>query len=146
MNMSGAEPASYMSPTDALVRFARGDLSTTELQKELGSAVELRYLSSSQREIRVRPGSSLPVVLLTRDDVRRAIQRYLAFQWTEETLSDWAATIRLLDSSFEVAEPQRGGAGEPARQIILQPNGETIIKAFNVTSKTYEIIATIRPK
>jgi hypothetical protein len=39
-----------------------------------------------------------------------------------------------------------GGAGERARQIILQTNGETVIKALNVTKKTYEVIATIRPK
>ena len=63
-------------------------------------------------------------------------------------VSRWLpAGQRALMSSLEGgARMLSGGAGERARQIILNPNGETIIKALNVTSKTYEVIATIKPK
>jgi hypothetical protein len=39
-----------------------------------------------------------------------------------------------------------GGAGEKARQIILQPSGETVVKALNVSKHAFETIAIIRPK
>ena len=39
-----------------------------------------------------------------------------------------------------------GGAGERARQIILNPDGTTIIKAFNVSSETFETVRVITPR
>ncbi|MGH9817008.1 MAG: RHS repeat-associated core domain-containing protein, partial [Candidatus Acidiferrales bacterium] len=39
-----------------------------------------------------------------------------------------------------------GGAGERARQIILNPDGTTIIKAFNVGRETFETIRVIAPQ
>ncbi|HEX8850736.1 MAG TPA: hypothetical protein VF761_14495 [Gemmatimonadaceae bacterium] len=39
-----------------------------------------------------------------------------------------------------------GGAGQNARQIILQTNGQTTVTALNVAKKTYEVIATIKPQ
>jgi hypothetical protein len=38
-----------------------------------------------------------------------------------------------------------GGAGANARQIILNPNDETVIKALNVTKGVYEVVKTIKP-
>jgi len=39
-----------------------------------------------------------------------------------------------------------GGTGEKARQVILNPDGSTVIKAFNVVTKTYDHVITIDPK
>lgn len=38
-----------------------------------------------------------------------------------------------------------GGTGPGARQVILYPNGTTVIKALNVSKKIYETVATITP-
>jgi hypothetical protein len=39
-----------------------------------------------------------------------------------------------------------GGVGERARQVILNPDGSTIIKAFNVAEKAWEVIKVIQPQ
>jgi len=39
-----------------------------------------------------------------------------------------------------------GGAGERARQIILNPDGSTIVKAFNVAKETWEVVKEIKPQ
>ena len=41
------------------------------------------------------------------------------------------------------AEMLSGGAGANARQVILNPDGSTIVKAFNVAKKTYEVVKEI---
>lgn len=38
-----------------------------------------------------------------------------------------------------------GGAGARARQVILNTDGSTVVKAFNVSKKTYEVVQTITP-
>ena len=65
-----------------------------------------------------------------------------------KAVSSWLpAGQRALMTSLEGgARMLSGGAGERARQIILQPNGETIVRAFNVGQKTYEVIAVIKPE
>ncbi len=40
----------------------------------------------------------------------------------------------------------QGGAGERARQIILNPDGTTIVKVFNVGRETFETIRVITPQ
>jgi hypothetical protein len=38
-----------------------------------------------------------------------------------------------------------GGVGARARQILMNPDGTTVVKAFNTTKKEYQIIKTITP-
>lgn len=38
-----------------------------------------------------------------------------------------------------------GGAGANGRQVILQPNGETLVKAADLAKNTFEVIAHIKP-
>ena len=38
-----------------------------------------------------------------------------------------------------------GGAGERARQIILNPDGSTVVKAWNVGKETWDVVRTITP-
>jgi hypothetical protein len=39
-----------------------------------------------------------------------------------------------------------GGAGANARQVILNPDGKTTVKAFDMVRKTYEVVKEITPE
>jgi len=51
----------------------------------------------------------------------------------------------LLTPLADGARMLSGGAGANARQIILYPNGETVVKALNVAKNTYEVVRVIKP-
>jgi hypothetical protein len=39
-----------------------------------------------------------------------------------------------------------GGAGARARQVILNPDGSTVVKAFNVARETWDVVKVITPQ
>jgi hypothetical protein len=39
-----------------------------------------------------------------------------------------------------------GGAGERGRQVILNPDGSTVVKAWNVAEEAWQVVKTITPQ
>lgn len=79
-----------------------GALSRDDLEDCLKSQTRFRFWDTNERS--VEQSGRLPTVAFSRDDVDRQLKLFLAQQITARELSDWAATLRLLDC-FEVNEP-----------------------------------------
>lgn len=65
-----------------------------------------------------------------------------------QAVSSWLpkgqrALMTVLDNGGRMLS---GGAGERARQIILNPDGSTVVKAWNVADKTWQVVRTIEPQ
>lgn len=83
-----------------LKSFVEGRLSLSDLETALEGRVRFRY---ADRDERLVEGSisSLPLTAFSAADVERALRRFLRDDLSRRDLSDWAATLRLLDI-FEV--------------------------------------------
>jgi hypothetical protein len=91
--------------SSALARFVYGQIGLADLALELGQVIALDYEDSSHRAAKFNAEWTAPAVVFSRVDVCRTIDRFMGFQITEDELSDWAATIRLLDLCY-VLDPQ----------------------------------------
>jgi hypothetical protein len=65
-----------------------------------------------------------------------------------QAVSSWLpkgqrALMTVLDNGGRMLS---GGAGERGRQIILNPDGSTVVKAWNVADRTWQVIRTIEPQ
>jgi len=92
---------------NCLEQYAAGVLSLDELENCLGSRARFRFWDSNERSVEL--SMRLPKVVFSREDVDRQLQRFLNHQIDARELSDWAATLRLLDC-FEVNEPDPGSS------------------------------------
>lgn len=85
----------------ALRRFVQGTLDVGGLEDALQGAARFRFADTNERQIEL-PGPELPETIFSREDVVGALRRYLERELTARDLSDWAATIRMMDC-FELA-------------------------------------------
>ncbi len=84
----------------ALESFAHGDIDLDQLEGALTAVVHFRFADTNERSVEiVRP---LPQVSFQTQDVRGVLERFSAGELTPREVSDWAATMRLLDC-FHVA-------------------------------------------
>jgi hypothetical protein len=87
-----------------LRRFLEGAITRCELENILGNKTRFHFWDTNQRS--VDHLGLLPKVLFTREDVDRELKRFLAKQISALDLSDWAATLRLLNCfEFEERDP-----------------------------------------
>ncbi len=82
-------------PLTILTRFAQGSMSLPELEVALESQVRFRYLDTNERSVELY--ADLPAVAVSMGDLANALRRYLLGLISGRELSDWAATLRLLD-------------------------------------------------
>lgn len=81
----------------ALRRFLQGTLDFDGLEEALTGVARFRYADTNERQIDFT-GTALPEVEFSREDVIRVLQRYLRKELRPRELSDWAATVRLMDA------------------------------------------------
>ena len=97
--------------------FVEGRLSITDLETALDGLVRFRY---ADRDERLVDGSisSLPITAFSAADVERTLRRFLQGDMSRRDVSDWAATLRLLDI-FEVA-PSDAAIADAVWDVIDQ--------------------------
>jgi hypothetical protein len=98
-----------------LLDFIEGRLPFTDLEAALDGLVRFRYADRDERSV---DGSiaSLPAVRFHRDDVERALSRFLRGEISRHEISNWAATLCLLDA-FEL-DPSTLGANEVVWDVL----------------------------
>lgn len=80
----------------ALSRFATLEISFEDLQQALEGVVRFRYADTNERDVEIF--GPLPSVTFHKHNVEAVLQRYLKGEFTSRDVSDWAATIRLVDA------------------------------------------------
>lgn len=92
-----------MSVRAALAAFCQGELDLEGLEEALAGMVRFRYADTNERSLDVV--SPLPLVTFRKEDVAKVLRRYLSGELAHREVSDWAATLRLLDC-FELNGPE----------------------------------------
>lgn len=87
---------------NSLRRFVQGTLRLGDLQTALQGVVTFDFADRRQCAVYFSPDVRLPSVTFTCTEMVGALDRYLAFDWSEEDLHDWATVIRMLDSYFDL--------------------------------------------
>ncbi len=80
----------------ALSSFAKLDIGLEQLQRALEGVVRFRYADTNERDVEML--GDLPSVEFHSNDVEAALRGYLNGKLSSRDISDWAATIRLLDA------------------------------------------------
>ena len=91
---------------EGLTAFVQGSLRLEDLEAALKNRVDFRYFDRDERRVGIQ-GEPLPIVAVQPSDVERILKGYLAGKCTRRDVSDWAATIRLLDCFEVVAATER---------------------------------------
>lgn len=89
-----------MSTADILSRFVRGGVTLSELETGLAGTAEFRYLDTNERSVDLL--GPLPNVWFGAADVTRVLEQFVRGERTARDVSDWAATLRMLDC-FDVS-------------------------------------------
>lgn len=93
---------------DDLDKFVEGHLTVADLQTALDGLVRFRYADRDERLVEGSV-SALPTTRFSSADVERVLHRFLKGELSRREVSDWAATLRLLDA-FELALPSHVSA------------------------------------
>lgn len=81
--------------TEILSRFVRSGVTLSELETRLAGVADFRYLDTNERSVVLL--APLPNIWFGAGDVTRVLEQFARGERTAREVSDWAATLRLLD-------------------------------------------------
>ena len=79
-----------------LEQFVRGQIDCDTFQDRLEGVVYFRYADTKERSVELS-GVVLPTILFGRAELQAQLQRFLRGDLNRRQVSDWAATLRLMD-------------------------------------------------
>ena len=104
-----------------LEQFVRGQIDLDTLEDRLEGIVRFRFADTNERSVEF--SAVLPTVFFGRSELQAVLKRFLRGDLKRRQVSDWAATLRLLDCfDLEASDEQPDIAWDVVDEL-MSPDG-----------------------